>query len=101
MPGKKNNVNKVARWVFRYVGNKTFISPVKKRIFCPNTTKFSPKLAFLSIPGSFGALLLGWLVVVARALSRKTPIYFILSGVYGGSCGGEGGFGNCDRGGDG
>ena len=53
------------------------ISPVKKRIFCPKTTKFSPKLAFLSIAGSFGALLVGWLVVVARAVSRKTPIYFI------------------------
>ena len=56
---------------------KLLISPVKKRIFCPKTTKFSPKLAFLSIAGSFGALLVGWLVVVARAVSRKTPIYFI------------------------
>ena len=44
----------------------------------PKTTKFSPKLAFLSIAGSFGALLVGWLVVVARAVSRKTPIFFIL-----------------------
>ena len=26
---------------------------------------------------SVGALLVGWLVVVARAVSRKTPIYFI------------------------
>ena len=57
---------------------KLLISPVKKRIFCPKTTKFSPKLAFLSIAGSFGALLVGWLVVVARAVSRKTPIYFII-----------------------
>ena len=32
---------------------------------------------FLSIASSFGALLMGWLVVVARAVSRKTPIYFI------------------------
>ena len=56
---------------------KLLISPVKKRIFCPKTTQFGPKLAFLSIAGSFGALLVGWLVVVARAVSRKTPIYFI------------------------
>ena len=28
--------------------------------------------------GSFGALLVGWLVVVARAVSCKTPIYFII-----------------------
>ena len=47
-------------------------------IFCPKTTKFSPKLAFLSIASSFGALLAGWLVVLARAVSRKTPIYFLL-----------------------
>ena len=43
-------------------------SHVKKRIFCPKTTQFGPKLAFLSIAGSFGALLVGWLVVVARGL---------------------------------
>ena len=34
-------------------------------------------MAFSSIAGSFGALLVGWLVVVARAVSGKTPIYFI------------------------
>ena len=57
---------------------KLLFSPVKKRIFCPKTTQFGPKLAFLSIAGSFGALLVGWLVVVARAVSRKTHIYFII-----------------------
>ena len=56
---------------------KLLISPVKKRIFCPKTTKYSLKLAFLSIAGSFDALLVDWLVVVVRAVSRKTPIYFI------------------------
>ena len=65
------------RWVFRYAGNKTFDFSSKKRIFCLKTTKFSPKLAFLSITGPFGTLLVVWLVVVARAVSRKTPIYFI------------------------
>ena len=49
---------------------------------CPKKTKFGPKLAFLSIAGSFGALLVGWLVVLARAVSRKTPIYFILLSDY-------------------
>ena len=57
---------------------KLLISPVIIRIFCPKTTKFGPNLAFLSIAGSFGALLVGWLVVMARAVSRKTPIYFII-----------------------
>ena len=64
----KTNLNKVPRWVFRYVGNKTFDFSSKKRIFCSKTTKFSPKLAFLTIAISFGALLMGWLVVVARGL---------------------------------
>ena len=56
---------------------KLLISPVIIRIFCPKPTKFGPNLAFLSIAGSFGALLVGWLVFVARAASRKTPIYFM------------------------
>ena len=44
---------------------KLLISPVKIRIFCPKTSKF----AFLpGLAGSFGALLVGWLVVVARGL---------------------------------
>ena len=57
---------------------KLLISPVIIRIFCPKTTKFGLNLAFLSITGSFVALLVGRLVVVARAVSRKTPIYFML-----------------------
>ena len=64
----KTNVSKVPRCVFHYVGNKTFDFSSKKRIFCPKTTQFGPKLAFLSIAGSFGGLLMGWLVVVARGL---------------------------------
>ena len=44
----KTNANKVPRWVLRYVGKKTFDFS-SKRIFLPKTTKFSPKLAFLSI----------------------------------------------------
>ena len=34
----------------------------------PKKTQFGPKLAFLTIAGLFGALLVGWLVVVARRL---------------------------------
>ena len=43
----KNNVKKVPRWVLGYVGNKTFDFSSKKKEFCPKTTKFGPKLAFL------------------------------------------------------
>ena len=71
-------MNKVPRWVFRYVGNTTFDFSSKKKDFLPKNDQFSPKLAFSSIAGSFGALLVGWLVVVERAVSRKTPIYFII-----------------------
>ena len=64
---------------------KLLISPVKKMIFCPKTTKFGPKLAFLvnlgqamqaysiqcPVGGSVGGC-------GARAVSRKTHIYFIV-----------------------
>merc|ERR1711873_122834 len=33
MPDQKNNVNKVPRWVFRYVGNKTYDFSSKKKGF--------------------------------------------------------------------
>ena len=60
---------------------KLLIFPVEIRIFCPKTTKFGPKLAFLVILGhamqAYSMPVVGWLVVVARAVSRKTPIYFI------------------------
>ena len=51
---------------------KPFISPVKTRIFCP-------KLALLFILGQLIWCPVGGLVVGcgARAVSRKTPIYFM------------------------
>ena len=59
------------------------ISPVKKRIFCPKTTKFGPNLAFLVDMGQAMQVFrcpVGGLVggCGARAVSRKTPIYFII-----------------------
>ena len=55
---------------------KLMISQVKKRIFCPKTTKFGPKMAFLFFLGqALPAPLVGG--CGARAVSRKTPIYFI------------------------
>ena len=49
---------------------KLMISQVKKRIFCPKTTKFGPTLAFLVIFGQAlpAHLVPCWLVVVARGL---------------------------------
>ena len=61
---------------------KLLISLVEIRIFCPKTTKFGQKFAFLFILGQACWLIwcpVGGLVggCGARAGSRKTPIYFI------------------------
>ena len=59
---------------------KLLISPVKKRIFCPRTTKFGPKLAFLpGLAGLFGALLVDSLVVVARRLYLARHLFTLCS----------------------
>ena len=56
---------------------KILISPLKIRIFCPKTTKFGIFVHFG--PGLAGWCPVGGLVgsCGARAVSRKTPIYFI------------------------
>ena len=67
----------MSRWFSVMWAPKLLLLPVKIRIFGPKTAFFAPKYAFfgtyLGLAGLFGALLVGWLVVV----SRKTPIYFI------------------------
>ena len=56
---------------------KLLISPVKIRIFCTKKSKFGPKMAFLLILGqALPAHLVGG--CNARAVSRKTPIFFII-----------------------
>ena len=89
----KTNVNKVPRWVFRYVGNKTFDFSNKKKDFLPKNDQIWPnwaiwQLAFLVNLGqtmqaySVPCWWVGWWFG-AQAVSRKTPIYFIeLSGKY-------------------
>ena len=78
----KNNVNKVPRWVFRYVGNKTFDFSSKKRIFCPKTTKFGPKLAFLVNLGqamqaySVPCWWVGWWLWRAGCISQDTYLLY-------------------------
>ena len=61
---------------------KLLISPLKIKIFLPKNDQIWPEIGIfvhfgLGLAGSFGGLLVGWLVVVARAVPRKTPIYFI------------------------
>ena len=57
-------------WVTKHL-----ISAVKKVFFA----QFGPKLAFLSIAGSFGALLVGRLVVVARGLYLARHLFTLLN----------------------
>ena len=66
-------MNKVPRWVFRYVGNKTFDFSSKKKDFLPKNDQIGPKIGIFGQfgpghAGFFGALLVGRLVVVARGL---------------------------------
>ena len=75
----KNNVNKVPWWVFRYVGNKTFDFSSKENDFLPKNDQIwlfwsiwarPCRLIQCPVGGSVGGC-------GARAVSRKTPIYFI------------------------
>merc|ERR1712214_244440 len=78
----KNNVNKVPRWVFRYVGNKAYDFSSKKKIFCPKTTKFGPKLAFLVNLGqamqaySVPCWWVGWWFWRAGCISQDTYLLY-------------------------
>ena len=63
---------------------KLMISQVKKKDFLPQNDQIWPKIGIFGQfgpghAGLYGALLVGRLVVgPARAVSRKTPIYFII-----------------------
>ena len=64
-------MNKVPRWVFCYVGNRTFDFSSKKKDFLPKIDQIWPKIGIFGLfgPGhAFGALLVGRLVVVACGL---------------------------------
>ena len=82
-------MNKVPRWVFRYVGNKTFDFSSKKKDFLPKNDQIWPKIGIFGQfgpghAGFFGALLVGRLVVVARGLYLARHLFTLLS--YFGHC---------------
>ena len=62
---------------------KLLISPVKKRIFCPKTTKFGPKLAFLVNLGqamqaySVPCWWVGWWLWRAGCISQDTYLLYL------------------------
>ena len=61
---------------------KLLISPVKKRIFCPKTTKFGPKLAFLVNLGqamqayTVPCWWVGWWLWRAGCISQETYLLY-------------------------
>ena len=66
-------MNKVPRWVFRYVVDKTIDFSSKKKNFLLKNDQIWPEIGIFvhfgpGLAGSFGALLVGWSVVVARGL---------------------------------
>ena len=86
----KTNVNKVPRWVFRYVGNKTLDFSSKKKDFLPKNNQSWPKIGIFGQfgPGHAGsALLVGRLVVVSRGLYLARHL-FTLSNTFDDNCGG-------------
>ena len=80
----KNNVNKVPRWVLRYMGIKTFdFSSKKKNFFAPKRPNLAQNWHFWSIWARPNRLIrcpvdesVGG--CGAQAVSRKTPIYFMI-----------------------
>ena len=76
----KNNAKKVPRWVFRYVGNKTFDFSSKNLEFLPKNDQIWPEIGIFARPCRLIWCPVGGLVggCSARAVSRKTPIYFII-----------------------
>ena len=62
---------------------KLMISQVKKRIFCPRTTKFGPNFGIFGQfgpghAGVFDVLLVGWLVVEARGLYLARHLFTLI-----------------------
>ena len=68
-------MNKVPRWVFRYVGNKTFDFSSKKKDFLPQNDQIWPKIGIF---GQLCALLVGRLVVVALGLYLARHLFTLL-----------------------
>ena len=81
-------MNKVPRWVFRYVGNKTFDFSSKKKDFLPKNDQIWPKIDIFGQfgpghAGLFSALFVGRLVVVARGLYLARHLFTLVYKIFG------------------
>ena len=79
----KNNADKLPKWFSVMLVPKLLLNPIKIRLFGPKTAKFGPKSAFLVILGQILPFFAHFVQCPTigdcgvRAVSRKTPIYFI------------------------
>ena len=73
---KKNNVNKVPRWVFCYVGNKTFDFSSKNQDFLPKKVQVWPENGIFVLfgPGLAGSF--GWWLWRAGCISQDTYLLY-------------------------
>ena len=75
---------KVPRWVFHYVGNKTFDFSSKKKDFLPKNDQIGPKLAFLVNLGkamqaySVPCWWVGWWLWGAGCISQDTYLLYLI-----------------------
>ena len=78
----KNNVNQVPRWVFCYVGNKTFDFSSRNQDFLPQNDQIWPKIGIFGQfgpghAGLFNALLwVGWWLWRAGCISQDTYLLY-------------------------
>ena len=75
------------RWVFRYVGNKTFDFSSKKKDFLPKNDQIWPKTGIFGqfgpgYAGLFSALLVGRFVVVARGLYLARHLFILYNNYF-------------------
>ena len=83
MPGdQRNNANELPRWFSDMWVPELSPPPIVIRMFGQETAILPQNMlswAHIGLAGSFGDLLVGWWMGVARgAVSRNTFIYFIL-----------------------
>ena len=74
----KNNVNKVPRWVFRYVGNKTYDFSSKKKDFLPKKVQIWPENGIFVHFGPGLASSFGWWLWRTGCISQDTYLLYYM-----------------------
>ena len=85
-PTKKNNANKVPRCFSVMWEPKILLSPVRIGILLPQNDQIWPEIGILGhfgpgLAGSFGALSVGWLVVMACGLYLARHLFTLYQSI--------------------